>query len=427
MKSRTIFHTLSRIILIALLALPLAARAQVSECDSMAVPDSLDFDYTEVAGHGDSAQVDEFFVRINERLDKLVREPLSTRSQIGLYVYDLTDNRPLYAHNIRQTLRPASSLKVITALTALTFLGEDYRFHTRLLLDGEVGEDSVLHGSLSVVGGFDPLFGKADMRAFMDSLCSLGLRGIDGDIVLDVSMKDTLPLGQGWCWDDSRDVNPILTPLSYEMKDTFVDELKRRLLDGGITLTGRITKGTARGREICRREHTLDEVFRPMLKSSSNFCAEAVFYALAAKSGVKGAGRKQAAAYYNNMVRILGLTPKNYTFADGSGLSLYNYVSPELLVEILRYAHRHKDLYAHLLPALPVAGRDGTLRKRMCSTKAQDHVFAKTGTVTGVSTLSGYAEASNGHLLCFAIMNQGIRKSTIGRAFQDRVCLTLVE
>ena len=70
-------------------------------------------------------------------------------------------------------------------------------------------------------------------------------------------------------------------------------------------------------------------------------------------------------------------------------------------------------------------GRDGTLRKRCLNSSAQNHVWAKTGTVDGVSSLAGYATAPNGHLLAFAIINQGIAKAAIGRRFQNRVCKAL--
>ena len=68
---------------------------------------------------------------------------------------------------------------------------------------------------------------------------------------------------------------------------------------------------------------------------------------------------------------------------------------------------------------------DGTLRKRMRGTEAAGNVQAKTGTVEGVSTLSGYCTAANGNRLCFSIMNQGIRHTSTGRRFQDRLCREL--
>lgn len=153
--------------------------------------------------------------------------------------------------------------------------------------------------------------------------------------------------------------------------------------------------------------------------------AESVFYQLAAQGGKVRAGRKQATTHYKNLYRTLGLNPDHYQVADGSGLSLYNYVTPELLGKALRYAYLHTDIYRHLLPTLPEAAHDGTLRKRMKGSKAAYNVHAKTGTVEGVSTLSGYCTAANGNTLCFAIMNQGVRHTSTGRNFQDRVCKAL--
>ena len=68
---------------------------------------------------------------------------------------------------------------------------------------------------------------------------------------------------------------------------------------------------------------------------------------------------------------------------------------------------------------------DGTLSKRMKNTTAENNVYAKTGPVTGVSTLSGYCTAANGHRLVFSILNNGLRESKTGREFQNKVCVAL--
>ena len=125
------------------------------------------------------------------------------------------------------------------------------------------------------------------------------------------------------------------------------------------------------------------------------------------------------------LISRLGFDAANYTVADGSGLSLYNYVSPELLVAFLRYAHQKSNIAGYLRPSLPTAGADGTLQSRMKGTKAQYNVRAKTGTLTGISSLAGYLFAPNGHDVCFAIINQGVISSRHGKAFQDRVCAAL--
>jgi D-alanyl-D-alanine carboxypeptidase/D-alanyl-D-alanine-endopeptidase (penicillin-binding protein 4) len=93
----------------------------------------------------------------------------------------------------------------------------------------------------------------------------------------------------------------------------------------------------------------------------------------------------------------------------------------------LRYAYRHKPIYDHLLPSLPVAGEDGTLKKRMKDTRAEGNVQAKTGTLTGIISLAGYCTASNGHRLCFAIINQGVQRAREARDFQDKICDILCE
>jgi D-alanyl-D-alanine carboxypeptidase/D-alanyl-D-alanine-endopeptidase (penicillin-binding protein 4) len=150
-----------------------------------------------------------------------------------------------------------------------------------------------------------------------------------------------------------------------------------------------------------------------------------MFYQIAASTGERPATAKDARTVINQLVEKLGLNPSSYQFADGSGLSLYNYVSAELEVALLRYAYENENIYHHLLPALPIAGKDGTLRDRMKSSATKGNVHAKTGTLTGISSLCGYLTAYNGHNICFAIINQGLRHGKNGHRFQDRVCTIL--
>ena len=116
-----------------------------------------------------------------------------------------------------------------------------------------------------------------------------------------------------------------------------------------------------------------------------------------------------------------------YQIADGSGLSLYNYTTPELLIRLLNYAFSKPEIFNHLYPALPIAGVDGTISKRMLDTPAYDNVHAKTGTLNNISSLAGYLTARNGHVLSFCIINQGISPARLGRDFQDEVCEALCQ
>lgn len=355
--------------------------------------------------------------KLRERMKELLDDELFVRSQVGIYVYDLTADELLFEYQSKQTMRPASTVKTLTAVTALYTLGGDYRYRTALYYDKSTGR-------VSIRAGYDPLFGADDMQAFVQALLQQGVRRISEPIRVDLTLKDTERMGWGWCWDD--DTVP-LTPLLYQNRDRFTEKLRQALAEVGIVWNGdvvleRLAKNLS---PICERTHTIDQILLPMMKKSNNSFAESLFYQLAASSGCAGAGRKQAVAKVHALIEKLGLQPAHYQVADGSGLSLYNYLSPELLGRVLCFAYSNSAIYNHLLPSLPVAGEDGTLRKRMKGTPAAGNVRAKTGTVEGVSTLAGYCTTSRGHVLCFSIMNQGIRRNADAQAFQDRVCEAL--
>ena len=362
---------------------------------------------------------------ISGRLDTLLLDPLFERSQVGVCVYDLTDDRMIFVRGEHQRLRPASNMKVLTAVSALDLLGADYRFATTLQASGEP-DDSASVKNIYIRGGMDPLFGRDDLRSIIDALRQYGVRHIAGDVVLDVTMKDTATLGWGWCWDDKA--RP-LTPLLYRRGNKFADNLLRALSEAGITVGGFVRTGVAPNSAPIwlMRTHTIDQVLRPMMKESDNLCAESLFFQLAALSRRPYATYRDAAAQMSKLISRWGIAPAEYKIADGSGLSLYNYVTPELLTLCLRHAYRNDEIFQHLYAALPIMGRDGTLRSRNRNTSSQGNVRAKTGSVEGVSSLSGYALAANGHQLCFSIINQGVRNMAEARRFQDRFCRALTD
>lgn len=379
----------------------------------------------------DSVQTDTIADRIDtskplpQRIQELLDNDIFDRTQVGIYVYDLTADTLVFTHNEQQCMRPASNEKLMTAITALNDLGVLYEYRTRLYATSiPADSDSIFTGHIYIRAGYDPLLDGDDLRAFAQSLKEHRIFRLQQPIVLDLSMKDDKRLGWGWCWDD--DEVPT-TPLLYRNDDKFTDNLRRIFREEGIDWDGTVTEDTTPNTAtlLLTRTHNIDQVLLPMMKKSNNSMAESLFFQLAAQKGKSRAGRKQAVAHYNTLIRHIGLDPTHYQIADGSGLSLYNYLSPELLGRMLRYAYNNDDIYRHLLPSLPIAGEDGTLRKRMRGSAAQGNVRAKTGTVEGVSTLSGYLTTATGNLLCFSIMNQGIRHTSTGRNFQDRVCKAL--
>ena len=160
-------------------------------------------------------------VNVQTRLDSLMTDPLLERTQLGLMVYDLSADSALYCHGAQQTLRPASTMKLLTSVTALDLLGSGYAFRTYLYYKGTIAQ-GVLTGDVWLVGGMDPLFDEKDMHIFAETLHRVGVDTIRGRIMQDISFKEEQLLGEGWCWDDE---NPQLTPLLISGKDEFASQL----------------------------------------------------------------------------------------------------------------------------------------------------------------------------------------------------------
>ena len=355
--------------------------------------------------------------RLALRIDSLLQaeDSLLTVSQLGLHIVNLTTGEVVYSYAAQQRMRPASTEKVVTAITALDVLGPHYQFQTQLLTTAPL-RDGVLQGDLYIKGGMDPLLTAADVGTLAARLKAAGVRRVTGRLLADASLKDEDEYGWGWCWDDD---NPTLTPLLLGGKPGLAAQMLTALRNAGITLAKGVAKGVAPATARCLAAfyRPLAEVLLPMMKESDNLCAESVFYQL-------GRSRKLIAPRIYQILNAEGSS-----VADGSGLSLYNYQTPEVFTRLLAYAAARPDsIFNPLLEALPIAGIDGTLKKRMTGTPAAANVRAKTGSVTAVSTLVGYTtQRSTNQLMAFAIMNQGVSRMAEGRNFQDKVCVLMSE
>ena len=358
------------------------------------------------------------------RLDSLLEDPMFETSQVAVMVYDLTADSVCYRHNERQLLRPASTMKLVTAITALDQLGPQYDFKTDIYYTGQI-KGRTLVGNIYCVGGFDPTLTMGDVTDMALSVQQLGIDSIAGKLVADCTMKEQLDYGEGWCWDDE---NPLLTALSIGRKDIFLTTFAEEVARLGINLENvRLVEGRlpANARHLTTIRHNISLVLDRMMKKSDNFYAEAVFYQTAASVRKSLAKATDATGVTRKLLKRLGLQADTYRLADGSGLSLYNYVSAELLCTLLKYAWNSPMIHDALWFSLPIAGVDGTLENRMLNTAADGNVRAKTGTLTGISSLAGYCKAKNGHQLCFSIINQGVLRNQAGKNFQDRVCQVL--
>ena len=169
------------------------------------------------------------------------------------------------------------------------------------------------------------------------------------------------------------------------------------------------------------RTQPLSESLKVMLKTSNNLYAEMMLRNLGAHATGLGSVDTGVAAL-EKFLEKTGNSKNSVSLNDGSGLSRKNLITPESVVRVLQYMdqHPHRDVF---LDMLPVAGRDGTLRNRMKKGPAFEHVFAKTGSIDFVSTLSGFAIAKSGERLAFSIMvNNSNATSREVREAIDMIC-----
>ena len=123
----------------------------------------------------------------------------------------------------------------------------------------------------------------------------------------------------------------------------------------------------------------------------------------------------------------MGIAPEGYNFRDGSGLARLNLVTPATVIKLLRYMYSgpQRDDWISLLP---VAGRDGTLANRFADSPAAGRVHAKTGSLSHVSALSGYAQRHDGTWVAFSILvNNYNAPAAEVRGVMDRICNLIVE
>ncbi|MCH7721958.1 MAG: D-alanyl-D-alanine carboxypeptidase/D-alanyl-D-alanine-endopeptidase [Bacteroidetes bacterium] len=213
----------------------------------------------------------------------------------------------------------------------------------------------------------------------------------------------------------------LLEPDKY-----FLTLFKEHLEENGVEVKGDIKIENLPDNSVYLSSirRSIDTVLTNINKESDNLSAEMLLYALALNDSGAPANAENGIEAINNLVDTIGLDHEDYLFADGSGVSRYSLVSAELLTEVLKYFYSiNNNLFNIYYNSLPVAGVDGTLKKRMIGTRAENNVHAKTGTLSGVSNLSGYVTARNGNLLAFSILIQNFLDETKeARAIQDKIC-----
>lgn len=383
--------------------------------------------------------ISNLLISLTLALDSLLAvSTVANTSSVGIMVYDLDADTCLYAKNSCQTMRPASTQKLITGITALDELGVDYQYTTSLNYTGRIDTATVfcpddstyqlrrgsLQGNLYITGVMDPKLNSDDLDLLACNIYKMGIDTITGNICGDATFMKDNKYGQGWCWDDD---NPELCSLLFGRKEALLSNFAKSLSKAGIVILGDVKEQScpSSAQSLTSISHSLLEILEKVMKNSNNTYAETLLYHLGATQGKPSTSKKGIAVEEALLKKIFASSPSDippHRFADGSGLSLYNYLSPEIEVAFLRYAYEQKHIYPHLREALPIAGIDGTLEKRMKNTDAEYNVHAKTGTLTGVISLAGYCFTKDLHNLAFSIICNGCLNVDSARTLQDKIC-----
>lgn len=221
----------------------------------------------------------------------------------------------------------------------------------------------------------------------------------------------------------------------WEPTQLVANLFEQALAQQGIQVLGRrVIGGSSPATARLLAEHQsapLQELITPLLKLSNNNMSEALLKAMGRKTANAGTAQAGVAAVAAFMQRQ-GLDPASLNQVDGSGLSRRNLVSAQTLTDLL-LATSKQPWFEAWYNALPIAGNPermsgGSLRYRLRGTPAQNNLHAKTGSMGGVSSLSGYITDAHGRRLVFSmISNNYLSDAAPIRALENRLAVALTQ
>jgi D-alanyl-D-alanine carboxypeptidase/D-alanyl-D-alanine-endopeptidase (penicillin-binding protein 4) len=178
--------------------------------------------------------------------------------------------------------------------------------------------------------------------------------------------------------------------------------------------------------ELAVRRWPIDTMMVNLNKESDNLSAENTLKSISVmRGGIPGSAR-HGLSYVKEVMASFGIDTTSFYVVDGSGVSHYNLVTADILVKILKAMAQEPDIFPLLYRSLPIAGVDGTLKTRMRNTPAAGNLRAKTGSIGGVSSLSGYVTTRDNERLAFSMLMQNfILPTRFYRYAQDAIGVLL--
>jgi serine-type D-Ala-D-Ala carboxypeptidase/endopeptidase (penicillin-binding protein 4) len=371
---------------------------------------------------------------LQQRLARALRVPHVAPARSAAIALDLTSGTVLYTQNSMRSLAPASNEKLPLTYAALVKLGPTFRFATDVLGAGEQDGTTWL-GSLVLKGNGDPTLTSGDLRVLAAKVRAAGIRRVTGGVVGDESWFDARRTVAGWKPSFYISESPPLSALVVDRARVggyvtrspalaaatiFRDALRA----AGVTVEGPARLGRADEYSVLIGEvlsAPLASIIRFMDHESDNFTAELLLKQLGAAELERGTSPAGAAVVMQTLAAA-GVPTAGVRIVDGSGLSQLDRLTADSLAGLLKVAWADPVIKPVLLAALPVAGVNGTLERRLRRPPARGRVLAKTGTTRDASALSGYVNKR----FAFAVLQNGNPVSYWwARVAQDRFAQVL--
>lgn len=408
-------------------------------------------------------------------------------TSIGVYIKDITSGEVLYDFNSDLALTPASVMKSVTTATVLSLIGEDYRFTTPVVLRGNAGAGSVWNGDLVICSSGDPTVESENFKSnlgFCDSICAglqrMGVREIEGTIIVEQTLKDAGPIAQwevediAWpygaglygmnykdntCWvypltgetkpyvpglkvtveksDDSNDLRRGVGSNDLIVYAKNIDNKKWSIAttvpDPAAVLISQLTSAfERRGIKIGSRPvaksgapvHTVynhrsplsSEIMRSLMVRSDNLFAEGMLRLLA-----PGESRDKAIKRERDLWNNRGVDARYSLIFDGSGLTRGNRLQPRFIADLLQWMAESPKAQTYV-SFFPKAGLEGTLRTFLVNSPLKGKVALKTGSMNAVQCYAGYKLDNQGkptHVIVVMVNGFFCKRAQLKKGVED--------
>jgi D-alanyl-D-alanine carboxypeptidase/D-alanyl-D-alanine-endopeptidase (penicillin-binding protein 4) len=352
---------------------------------------------------------------LQRQLARALRVPHVSPARSAAVALDLTNGSVVYAQNQSRSLAPASNEKLAVTYAALSVLGPNYHYETDVLGQGQQ-DGTVWNGQLVLKGSGDPSLSDAGLKALAAQVRTAGIRRVVGGIIADESWFDSQRVAPGWkpgfYLNECAPLSALVVDgdwaggyLSTNPALAAGNAFRSALRSNGVAVVGPVRVGLANeyvAPLASISSPPLATIVRYMDHESDNFTAEMLLKQLGATQLERGTTSAGAAVVTHALAQA-GVPMIGVRIVDGSGLSVLDRLTANALTALLKIAWANPAIKPSLLAALPVAGVNGTLQDRMRKGPARGNVFAKTGTTSQASALSGYVRDR----YVFAVLENG--------------------